>query len=182
MTFHPNKSTRRWSIARNGNPGDVALMFRSVLAQQDWSPERRAEMLSELVEATRASRLRPGGDLHELVAVVTSRDPSLAVAGMRAVGAWRVESARPELTAAAMAPETSHAVRGAAAEALARLGGPNSTETLRELSRTTHPVEDRIVGVEALTIVDLRSAAAAAAELLGDSRPASIRNRSCGRS
>lgn len=157
-------------VARDGGPGDLTLVLGTVLDGKERTAERRAALLSAMVAATTSARTRPAGDLHQLVSLLGSPDLGLAQAAAKAVGAWRIEQARPELTGYAMAAETRPGLRKASIDALAALGGANSRETLCELSRPSHDGPTRTMAVEALAALDMPAAAAAAAELLADAK------------
>jgi putative heme-binding domain-containing protein len=80
-------------------------------------------------------------------------------------GVWKVDAVRPKMLEVARAPASSEAVRAAAVEGLAALGGSASRETLEQLS-AAGPAALRRTAVTALADLDPAAAARHAVDLL----------------
>ena len=129
-------------IASLGNPADLSLVFE--LAVRGETPAaRQAVLLSALAKAARQRKVRPQGDLERVGDLLSAPDKALRIAACEAVGAWRIEKLHPNLASLALADDASDAVRAAAAQALAQLGGEASRKTLDRLCDTARPVDDK---------------------------------------
>jgi putative heme-binding domain-containing protein len=120
-------------IATLGGPADLRLMLDRVLGGKD-PAARRVMLLAALGEATQRRGVRPSGDLEPVVALTATGDLTLRMAALRLVGRWKLEPARPALTAAASDGDAPDALRRAAIDGLAALGGDRSRDALDRIS------------------------------------------------
>src|SRR5262249_57949538 len=93
---------------------------------------RQANLLAALQQATQQRGVRPDGDLNRVAPLLNAESEMVRAAAARAAGLWRVEALRPKLLEAARADKGSEAVRQAAFDGLARLGGPPSKTPFQE--------------------------------------------------
>lgn len=157
-------------IASLGGPSELTLAF-DLVTREAVPPGRRASLLQALAQAARQRKLRPDGDLTRLAPLLSSDDEAVHIAAARLAGLWQVESLRPRLRADAGAATTSDAVRRAALEGLALLGGAESRATLAQLASASHPLKVRLPAVVALAGLDLSGAAPLAADALAAAQP-----------
>jgi putative heme-binding domain-containing protein len=152
-------------VASLGGPQELGMVFDSILAGEG-TPQRRIDLLNVLAQATRQRKVRPAGDLNRLVGLLATDNEPLRCAVARAAGLWRLEPLRGPLRDYALAEKTSEAMRRAALDGLAQLGGPASRETFESLTEATRPPAVRSLAVVALAGVDLDAAARRAVEVL----------------
>ena len=151
-------------LAGMGGPPDLALVFDRALAT-DLPATSRAKLLGALEQTARQRQAKPTGDLSRLRAALTSNDEAQRSSAAHLAGLWKLEPFRAALVVAACT-DKSDAVRQAAVEGIALLGGPASLEFLAELSRENLPIAVRRWAVIALAGLDANQAAPRAVELL----------------
>lgn len=154
-------------VAGLGSPQDLRFVFESALDQQgDLSIGQRTHLLNALGDANLRRKVKPTGDLAGLKTVVAGDETLLAVAAIRAAGIWKLEAMRETLAARAGGAKTDDAIRFAAYEALARLGGPQSLETLSRIATSDASSTHQQRAVTALAQVAPRRAANVAVKML----------------
>jgi putative heme-binding domain-containing protein len=153
-------------LAALGGPPELALVFDRVTGPDAPPANQRARLLDALADAARQRKVRPAGDLARLGKQLVSDSDAVRSAAARLGGLWQVEALRPTLVEYAESPLASAAVRQAAVEGLALLGGKASRDELDRLAREQAPVEVRRQAVIALAGLDLDAAAARAADVL----------------
>jgi putative heme-binding domain-containing protein len=154
-------------VASLGQPEDLApLIDGGLFGPQPLSPTRRAALINGLVKATRERKVRPAGDLNRFVSLIDAKDDGLRASAARAVGAWKLDAAGPKLESLALAADTSDAVREAAIDALAEIGGPASHKALDRLAAEGAPRSSRRFALAALATTDPKAAADRAASWL----------------
>jgi putative heme-binding domain-containing protein len=156
-------------ITSLGGPQDLALVFDAAVVRDGTPLSERIQLLDGLARAARERQVRPEADLGRVGALLVSESEPLRAAALRAAGQWRIEALRPRIVELASAGDTRPAVRQAAIEALAALGGDASRDTLQGLAGSKHPHEVRALAVMALVRLDLSTAAARAVDWLADS-------------
>jgi putative heme-binding domain-containing protein len=119
-------------LATLGGPPELSLLF-----ERATDPSRpigeRTRLLEALEQATRQRNVRPTGEWQRLLPLLDEGSASLQSAAARLAGVWKLETARPRLLELARAEKTSDAVRQAAVDSLAALGGQASIEALQKL-------------------------------------------------
>jgi putative heme-binding domain-containing protein len=158
-------------IATLGDTNDLAVVFDLSLQDASIPAPRRAALLQALVRAAKQRNVSPAGDLSRIANLLDNSDPALRGAAVAAVGAWKLESLRPQLVAIATGDKASSEVRAAAIEALVALGGDASRSQVIAL---TEKGKDRRVqsdALAALTAIDLAEAAKRTASWLGHLEP-----------
>jgi putative heme-binding domain-containing protein len=152
-------------IAALGGPHELALVLDRAVDAKVPSP-RRANLLTALDQASRQRGVKPEGDLRRVVPLLKSSDDALRIAATRTAGDWRVEDVRRPLEDFASGAQTNAALRQAAIDGLAALGGTESVARLDELSRDEHNGPARRMALIALAGVDLAKAAKYAPDVL----------------
>ena len=165
-------------VASLGGPSELALLLEHAL-NEDKNDEQRAKLLLTLTQAARERQQRPSGDLTRVGPLLEAKDGRVQAAALRLAGAWRLESLRPRLFQSASQAYTPLAVRLAAIDGLAMLGGAASIRELEQLTAypeilsvrsmavvVFRPFAVRQAAVVALTSLDLAAAARLAAEVL----------------
>ncbi|HEV3260855.1 MAG TPA: PVC-type heme-binding CxxCH protein [Gemmataceae bacterium] len=152
-------------IATLGGPQELGMVFDRVVAKGA-TPGRQAHLVEALEQAARQRGVRPAGDLARLGQVLAANNDGLPATACRLAGLWKVEALRPRLLEYARADTTGEALRQAAVDGLALLGGKESQKALDELAGSSHPLPLRRVAVVALASVDLQAAATRAADVL----------------
>jgi putative heme-binding domain-containing protein len=159
-------------LASLGGPAELDLVFDRALAFGAGQSGQQAALLVALAEAARQRHVKPTRGLDRLAAVLSGDSDQARAAAADLVGAWKVEPLRPRLADLARTAATTSAVRRAAVQGLAALGGPASREALVQLIGADLPVETRRLAVAALTRIDLRAAALRAPDVLAAARVA----------
>lgn len=154
-------------IASVGGPDDARAVFE-VATAQDADPATTASALAALERGIRLRDVKPdNADAGKLASLVQSKDERVRAAAMRLAGVWRVADVRDELKKAAEAKHTPAPVRQAAIDGLAEWG-PESADFLRTLDAPAQPFATRAMALVGLSSIDVKDAAARAAELLAD--------------
>jgi putative heme-binding domain-containing protein len=153
-------------LAGVGGPQELELVLGRVLDGDAAAAGQRANLLAALEQATRQRNVRPAGDLGRVGKLFTVEDEPLRTTALRIAGLWQVQALRPRLLELAKDAKTGEAVRRAAVEGLALLGGPASKEALTQLSDTEEPPGVRLQAVISLASLDLDAAAGKAALVL----------------
>jgi putative heme-binding domain-containing protein len=147
-------------VAALGAADDLGAVFTLAVERRD------PQLLSVLENATRQRNVRPDGDLSRVGQLLSSDDELLQSAAARTAGLWQVAALRPQLTALARGEKTTPALRQAALDGLAALGGGESRQTFIDLTEASFPPPIRISAAAALTQLDLPAAAKLTVELL----------------
>lgn len=168
-------------IADVGGPAELALVFA---AQTYTNPAGHdaalhAKMLSALARTERLRRVRPPGDLAATLASLLTGaatpgpsgealtpDEVLRAEALRLAGVWKLETLRSPLEQLAEDDRQKLAVRLAAMDGLAALGGEGSRDFLWRFCGAEKPERIRFAAAGRLALVDLPLAAAQAAHLL----------------
>jgi putative heme-binding domain-containing protein len=141
-----------------GGPQELNLVLDKALA--DTTPvKRRVNLLAALEQAARERGVRPAGELERIAALLNADNDPLRAAAARTAGLWAVERVRPQLLELARGAKTSDAVRQAAIDGLAALGGQDSKAAFEALAAGDNPVSARRMGLVALTAADPAAAA-----------------------
>jgi putative heme-binding domain-containing protein len=151
-------------LASLGNAQELGQLLDRALAEGT-TAKRQVLLLNALEQATRQRGEKPNGDLGRLVTLLKSDNESVRAAASRAAGVWSVEAARPQLLEFARDAKTGDALRQAAIDGLAALGGKASLDALDELAGDG-PAARRRMAVIALTALDLEAAARRAVNVL----------------
>ena len=163
-------------IAALGGPQELALVLDHATDAKAPAP-RRAALLTALDQAARQRGVKPEGDLKRIEPLLKSDDEALRIAAARVAGDWKLQDARQPLWNFASGGDQPEALRQAAIDGLAALGGPDSMTKLDELSRDEHNAAARRLALIALASVDL---AKAAKDAPGHAEVAERRRRSGG--
>jgi putative heme-binding domain-containing protein len=152
-------------ISTLGGPPELSLLWERVVDSSRPVGDR-VRLLEALEQATRQRNVRPGGDLSHLNSLLKGDKEDLQAAAARIAGLWGLETTRPQLLELAQAEKTSDAVRQAAVDGLAALGGKSSIEALQKLADADGSPLLRRLALIALVRLDAKAAADRAASVL----------------
>jgi putative heme-binding domain-containing protein len=156
-------------LASLGGPSELSLLFDRVM-ESSRPIDERTSLLEALEQATRQRNVRPTGDLQGLVPLLREDNEGLRIVAARVAGLWGLKTARPELLELARGDKSSDAVRQAAVDGLAALGGRASIEALEKLAGGEEPTARRRLALIALVRLDAKTAAGHASSLLAKLR------------
>jgi putative heme-binding domain-containing protein len=152
-------------LASLGGPQELELVLGRVL-NAEIATAQRVNLLTALEQATRQRNVRPAGDLGRVGKLFAAENETLRTAALRIAGLWQVQALRPNLLELAKDAKAGEAVRRAAVEGLALLGGPASKEALTQLSGAEAALGVRLQAVMSLASLDVDAAARRAVEVL----------------
>jgi putative heme-binding domain-containing protein len=150
-------------IASAGGPQELAELWDYVLRAKD--RKLVAPALGALLAAARDRNVQPAVKTVDVVPLISEKDESVAVGAVRLAGAWRVREAVGDLKGIAMSKTAGESGRAAAIEALANIGGQEAFGLLSGLAADGES-PSRVAAIRGLAAIDLKKAAAAAAEVL----------------
>jgi len=150
-------------IAEVGDQSDIDTLFKIAVAER--LPGRTAVLLKGVHKAVAQRKVKPTGTLKQVEAYFKAREDYVATSALILAGALKLEDVRGSIAAVAQDEARTAAVRTAALEALADLGGPASVETLKGLAGNGKPAS-RLAAATALARLDAKLAAAQAAQVL----------------
>jgi len=157
-------------IGKRGTADDLGFLIEKALDPNGFTPANRLRAVDALAEAALTRNLRPAGDLARLSPLIAGKDadPALKLAAVRLAGLWKAEALGGALRSIAAAPEVTGALRAAALDALAAIGGKAGRASIEALAGADKPVAVRAQAVAALARLDVGAAAARAVEVLRD--------------
>ena len=150
-------------LAELGRPNDLKVVWDAV-REESTTDSRRQELLTLLARAARERKVKPAGDLSQVVTWLKGNDTGLKLAVVDCLAVWKLPSARDELRRLALADETGADLRTASLTALTSLG--NANDVLMKLVQSDRPWPVRRQGVIALTKTAPQRAATEAVGLL----------------
>jgi len=157
-------------ICTRGEPDDLAVPFNMLTKPGALSPESQRKVLELLTDAATTRNVKPSGDLSPLARMIdhpeSAKDRRLAAAAIRLAGVWKLMEANASVAKLATGDKTNAALRQAAIDALASIGGANNRKTLEQLATADHSIAIRIAATAALWRLDPANAAAATAHIL----------------
>ena len=155
------------AVGATGSVDDMTRLFETTLSKNLSDPSC-AKVLETLVRTIWSRTMRPKVDPAKLSAVLEAYHSSEACTawGLRLAGVLNMEAMRGKLEAAASAPDTPARVRRNAIDGLADLGGPVSAALLQKLAGPGNPLEIRQMAAGSLSGLDVKTAAALAADIL----------------
>lgn len=121
--------------------------------------QQRARVLDALVKAARTRDVKPSGDLTVVTELLSSEEPTFRAAAARAMGAWKLEDARDQLSEMALNDSLAMPIRRAAIDGLTSLGGPASRDTLLALCHSDRELSVRQLAIVHLAQLDINEAA-----------------------
>jgi putative heme-binding domain-containing protein len=152
-------------LAGVGGPGELTLLLDRAVGPKAPAARRR-RLLEALEESARQRGVRPAGDLKRVTVLLEADDLAVQAAAARLAGVWGQEAARPALLARARDGRAAPALRRAAIDGLAGLGGRASRDALAELADKGAPPAVRGQALVALAGLDLPGAAKRAVGVL----------------
>ncbi len=168
-----SKETRERFLGILANVGGPAELER-VLASSSYGTGngydavQHARLLPALVQAEKLRRVRPSGDLAAALGELLKHpEGELKAGALRLAGAWKLAALRPRLISMATDSSAPAALRRAAVDGLADLGGAEDKATLAKLSGES-PGAVRARAIAALAGLDPGAGARAAVAFLGN--------------
>ena len=160
------------TLADLGGPGEAAMLLNLATRERgDYDAAARTRLLARVERMARQRNVLPGGNAKQLEEVIRGDEPrEMKLAALRIAGLWKKEEFRDLITAAAVGPHGDAAVTAAGYTALGQLGGDKSLALLKQYAGKNTPAWQRALAIEGLASLDLKGAAAEAADLL--SQPA----------
>ncbi|MEX2139609.1 MAG: PVC-type heme-binding CxxCH protein [Pirellulales bacterium] len=158
-------------IATGGGPKELAAVLDWNTGNKRATEPARQKLLKILVRAADERGIAVNEGAGPLAALLHDGQHEVETRSLaaRLAGLWKTESLRGDLARYARGAGTSEELRLASIEALARLGGADSSRLLRELIAGDGPLAIRVAAVRGLTMIDATAAAPEAVELLADS-------------
>jgi len=138
------------TVATLGNGDQLKFVF-DLAVDPGTTPENAVTLLRTLSQARRARNVQPAGDLAGLARTLEAANPELRQAALDCVGAWKLESLRPVVTAMARTADRGVSERMAALQAVTLLGGKDSQQVLSDLA-VSQDVEPVRAGALALLV------------------------------
>jgi len=153
-------------IAERGNAENLGILFQEATKPDGYSTELKLESLEALKKASESRSLIPAGDLSAIGDLIASDDQAAKTLGIELAGLWKVESTADTLAKLALDNDQPLKLRRRAIDSLIATGSGQTAETVAKLTNENQPLAIRYLGVSALTNIDIRKAAQAAAEVL----------------
>jgi putative heme-binding domain-containing protein len=157
-------------IGKRGTAADLAAVFERALNPYGFAPEVRLKALTVIAEAAATRNVRPEGDLSGIARLFQLDDNRVdlptRLAAIRLAGVVKSESAIEPLSMVVTSPKADSALRSAALEALATIGGPAVRARIEALTSDRRSTETRVMGVAALARLDLDAAVERAAGIV----------------
>jgi putative heme-binding domain-containing protein len=152
-------------VATLGGPQELGELLDRAVAGGATPAPNRLHLLAALEQATRQRGVRPAGDVGRVASLLKSPSEPVRAAAARAAGLWKSEAARPQLVEYARAATTSDALRQAAIDGLAALGGKASRDTFEQMT-ASGPLAERRMALVALVGMDPEAASRRAFDVL----------------
>lgn len=160
-------------LCQRGNAADMALLLAQASEADRFDASLRIKILTWLGDAAAQRKAIPEGDLAKVQDLVREsidkQDVSMQLAALRLASIWKVREVLPNLKELATSRDADPAARHLAIDGLASMGGEESALVLKQLSGSDWPMPTRQTAIAALTILDVKGAAEAAAIALGES-------------
>ncbi|HEY2414812.1 MAG TPA: hypothetical protein VGI40_21385 [Pirellulaceae bacterium] len=157
-------------ICTRGEPDDLAVPFNMLTKPGALSAEHKRKVIELLADAAATRNVKPSGDLSPLAKLIddpdTPKDRRLAASAIRLAGVWKLTEANDSIAKLAISDKTNAALRHAAIDALAAIGGGKNQKTLEQLASADKSKAIRIAAAAALAPLDTAAAAAAATQIL----------------
>jgi putative heme-binding domain-containing protein len=153
-------------LAALGDAPQQALVLEEALAEDRLTPAERVRVLEALAQSARERPVRPAGDAARIASLFGHKDAALGAAALRLAGAWKLEKLRDEVARAAGDADAPASRRRAAVAALIDLSGRDSQQCLADLAASKLPYGVRADAAAGLAALDVKGAAALAADLL----------------
>ena len=158
-------------IALLGAPADLSTLLDQAAATAKLDDAQRAAALEALDRASRNRRVQADGPVAaRLTPLAGDKDPAVRRAALQLAGRYKLAAFKPKLEAALIDPASGVAMRQVAARALADFGA-ESIPTLTKYADASQPADVRSAAVGALATVDVKAAAAVAADMLTAGKP-----------
>jgi len=156
-------------IGKRGTADDLAYIYEQAISTEGFAPTIRIKAFDALAEASANRNLKPPRDLEKLVPLVRGAaggsDAAGAKPAIRLAGLWKLDGAVDALAAVARSPKADDLLCAEALDALATIGGKAGSAPIEGMAAGNGPEPARLLAIAALTRLDLKKAAATAAEV-----------------
>jgi putative heme-binding domain-containing protein len=157
-------------IGKRGTADDLGYIYQQSLSPDGFPAAVRVRALEALAGAAANRNLKPARDLEKLIPLVgdalAPAGAAIAKPAIRLAGVWKLEPAVEALAEVARSAAVNEAVRALALDALATIGGKAGRAPIEAMAGGEGPEGGRLQAIAALTKLDLKGAAARAAEVL----------------
>ena len=157
-------------VCSRGDSEDLAYVLAETVRPEGFAGPVRLAALTGLVNAVAERDVTPDGDLNVIGNLIRSpgepADTQAQLLAVQLAGLWEVESVTKDLASLATEVKTTKSLRIAALNALTELDEEAATAAIEKLTAADNPLALRTLGVSALAKVDIKEAAAQAADIL----------------
>ncbi|MGE0528547.1 MAG: PVC-type heme-binding CxxCH protein, partial [Bdellovibrionales bacterium] len=160
------------TICRHGSNKELSTIWQQAVHSTRYSGALRSKIFEWLAEAALTRGVIPEIQGGEIEAILKENDPDQGTlpAAIHLVSAWKVKDAGKQLQKIAKNPKVDLETRFAAIDGLAALNGTESQSTLKDLLSPTHQMPIRYRAAVALSNLDLKAGAKAAAKALAHAK------------
>jgi len=157
-------------IAELGSPAELSLLLDEGVDAGSAADVRLAA-LAALERAAKQRKARPAGPTAAgLAKLIDTQDSAIQVYGLKLAGLYKSAEATGAVEQKLSAENAAPAVRAAAAQALADVGG-KAAASLKKYAAKERPAAVRSAAIAGLASMDVKSAAPIAAEFLTSAQP-----------
>jgi putative heme-binding domain-containing protein len=165
-------------IGKRGNGADLTFLYDQIVLGSKYSTTTRRKALDALAEAAQNRKVHPSGDLDRLIPLVAAAasranaatrsrsDSETERVAVRLAGLWKLTAAADSLRKVAQSLQLDEGLRDEALESLAAIGGQAGRTRIEALVAADQPAATRLLAVAALARLDVKAAAARAADVL----------------
>jgi putative heme-binding domain-containing protein len=159
-------------ICTRGEPDDLAVPFNLLNKPGALKPELQRKVVELLTEAATTRNVKPSGDLSPLAKLIdgpeAAKDRRLTAAAIRLAGVWKLAEVNDTISKLAASDKSNAALRQAAIDALASIGGATNQKALEQLAVRDKLNAIRIYAAAGLSRLDTAAATTAAAKILAE--------------
>lgn len=155
-------------ICDRGNEHDLKFVFDQIVEPDHWSMELRSSALQQLSDASTTRKIKPAGDLAEIVKLFDSDQKEIHKTAIQLAGQWNVSSAFNSLKSIATNAGTSFEVQTSALLSMARIAPDKAKSLLSKFAQAGHSFHKRSTAIRVLSRIDVEAAANLAAKALVD--------------
>jgi putative heme-binding domain-containing protein len=154
------------TICRHGTAKELKAIWQRTLSPKTFEPVLRSQALQWLAEAALTRKVQPTVNDDEIQNLLNVADDTLLPDVLHLLGAWKLQKMQPVFQQYAHDAKAPQDVRFAAMDGLAALRDADSLKALRALTDPKQPLAVQFHAAVALTDVDLKEGARAAAVAL----------------
>ncbi|WP_247237868.1 PVC-type heme-binding CxxCH protein [Telluribacter sp. SYSU D00476] len=152
------------SLARNGKPADLNLLFDMAVQGNAGQTKQVADQLAALENAARQRNVKPERELGRIAGFIENEDPAVATSAIRLIGLWRMEAMTDRVVD--LIRKGDKDTKRAAMNALTLLNKDKARQILTEMAGPKSPEESRLLATAQLVSLDAAEAARLAVDLM----------------